>query len=304
MASFTRYQFYDIDTQPAGSTGGSRIPCFHWTCLREDHAAINSDYALPKRQLQHHILWLNKEGGSLLLDNLRLGLRPSTVYHILPNQVMQLSLAPGTAGYLLRFDPGFLKAPPNKINFLYHHHLLNRTIIPFTTKTANELNQVLLAMEQPFRQPAGVGLNILKEYLNIVLLYLSQEGTKHRQQFDTTPRAGIINRFFQLLQENFSAKKQVIEYAKEMAISANYLNNIIKTSSGYSASYHIQQQIMQEARRQAIYTNRKMKEIAYDLGFDEYTHFSKFFRKMEGLSFTEYRQAFAAQLPPLPFVNT
>jgi AraC-like DNA-binding protein len=304
MSSLTGYQLYDIDAQPAGLTGAGRLPSFHWTSLKENIAAINSHYVLPKRQQEHHILWMNKGTGSLLLDDLRLTLHTHTAFHILPNQVMQLSLAPATAGYLLRFTPGFLEPAPNKINLLYYHHQLSRTIISFTHKTATELNQVIAAMEQPFLQPAGLGMDILREYLDIVLLYLSQEGTTYRKQFDTTPRAGIVNRFFELLQENFSAKKQVTEYAREMAISANYLNNIIKKNSGYSASYHIQQQIIQEARRQAIYTTRNMKEIAYHLGFDEYTHFSKFFKKMEGISFTEYRKALAAQQPTLPSCYT
>jgi len=304
MSLFTGCQLYDIDAQPAGLIAAGRLPSFHWSSLKENIASINSDYALPKRQKEHHILWMNKGTGSLLLDDLHLTVHAHIAFHILPNQVMQLSLAPATAGYLLRFTPGFLEPAPNKINPLYHHHLLSRTIISFTPKTATELNQVILAMEQPFLQPAGLGTDILREYLDIVLLYLSQEGTTHRKQFDTSTRAGIINRFFELLQENFSAKKQVIEYAKEMAISANYLNNIIKKSSGYSASYYIQQQIMREARRQVIYTTRNMKEIAYHLGFDEYTHFSKFFKKMEGISFTDYRKALAAQQPPLPSCDT
>jgi len=304
MSLFTGYRLYDIDAQPAGLTGAGCLPFFHRTSLKENIAAINSAYALPKRQKEHQILWMKEGTGSLLLDDLRLTAHAHTAFHILPNQVMQLSLAPATAGCLLRFTPGFLQPAPNKINPLYHHHLLNRTIISFTPKTATELNQVLLAMEQPFLQPGSLGMDILREYLDIVLLYLSQEGTTQRKQFDTIPRAGIINRFFELLQENFSAKKQVIEYAKEMAISANYLNNIIKKSSGYSASYYIQQQTMQEARRQVIYTTRSMKEIAYHLGFDEYTHFSKFFKKMEGLSFSDYRKALAAQQPPLPSCDT
>jgi AraC-like DNA-binding protein len=54
---------------------------------------------------------------------------------------------------------------------------------------------------------------------------------------------------------------------------------------------------MKEARRQAIYTNKSMKEIAYDLGFEEYTHFSKFFKKMEGVPFSIYRKTLAGQLP-------
>ena len=75
-----------------------------------------------------------------------------------------------------------------------------------------------------------------------------------------------------------------------LSVSANYLNVTVKKVSGYPVSYHIQQQIIQEAKRQAVYTDKSMKEIAYQLGFEAITHFSKFFKKNEGSNFSLYRK--------------
>ena len=70
----------------------------------------------------------------------------------------------------------------------------------------------------------------------------------------------------------------------------NYLNRTVKKMTGLTASYHIQQQIILEAKRQAIHSNVSMKEIAYFLGFDNLAHFSKFFKNNSGMSFSTFKK--------------
>ncbi len=59
----------------------------------------------------------------------------------------------------------------------------------------------------------------------------------------------------------------VKEYAEILAVSPNYLNEIVKEFSGFSASHHIQQRLIIEAKRKAVYEGYSMKEISYHLGF-------------------------------------
>ena len=47
---------------------------------------------------------------------------------------------------------------------------------------------------------------------------------------------------------------------------------------------------MLEAKRQAAYSSLTMKEIAYQLGFDDIAHFSKFFKNVSGSSFTDFKK--------------
>jgi AraC-like DNA-binding protein len=253
-------------------------------------------YAQPVRQKQYLIFWSIKGRGWLKLDSIRLDLQDHTAYCVSPNQVIQLFLTPQAKGYIIRFSAVFLMVTPNKVNPLYGN-LFNHPSIPIQDKVTIEMKRIFAGMENEFAGNSPLKTDILREYLKIVLLYLTGESLPTEEHDGLSTRAEIINRFFVLLQENFTEKKQVSEYARMMSISANYLNNIIKKGSGYAASYHIQQQIMKEARRQAIYTNKSMKEIAYDLGFEEYTHFSKFFKKLEGMPFSIYRKTHTAQVP-------
>ena len=84
--------------------------------------------------------------------------------------------------------------------------------------------------------------------------------------------------------------KFVGEYARELSVTANYLNEVVKKASGHSASYHISQRVIQEAKRQALYSDANMKMIAHSLGFIDPAHFSKYFRRSTGINFSEFRK--------------
>jgi AraC-like DNA-binding protein len=131
----------------------------------------------------------------------------------------------------------------------------------------------------------------LRQYLKIFLIYLTRQIGQPAEPAEQLYRTELANRFFSLLQQNFTKKKLVTDYAGLLSITPNYLNNVVKKVSGHPASHHIQQQLIQEARRQAVYTDKSMKEIAYYLGFETNTHFSKFFKKNEGSNFRDYRRS-------------
>lgn len=82
----------------------------------------------------------------------------------------------------------------------------------------------------------------------------------------------------------------VSDYARELAVTPNYLNEIIRKKTGIAASDHIKNRIILEAKREAVHGGGSMKEIAYRLGFDDLAHFSKYFKNATGRSFTEFRK--------------
>jgi YesN/AraC family two-component response regulator len=98
----------------------------------------------------------------------------------------------------------------------------------------------------------------------------------------------LVSRFMEHLNSHFATKKLVSDYAEDLCISPNYLNTIIKKVTGFPASHHIQQCIIREAKCRALYSGAMMKEIAYDLGFNDLAHFSKFFKNYSGSSFSSF----------------
>jgi AraC-like DNA-binding protein len=74
-----------------------------------------------------------------------------------------------------------------------------------------------------------------------------------------------------------------------MAVTSDYLNKTVKNLTGKSAKDHIQSKLITEAKRALLFSNITNKELAYELGFEESSHFNNFFKKMTGQTPTEFR---------------
>jgi len=86
------------------------------------------------------------------------------------------------------------------------------------------------------------------------------------------------------LELNFILLKRPSDYAKKLNISTPYLNECVKQATGQPVSYHIQQRIILEAKRLLYHSNKSVKEIAEELGYDDYPYFSRLFSKVAGVT--------------------
>lgn len=123
--------------------------------------------------------------------------------------------------------------------------------------------------------------SILKESCNtLVALVISQYLAASRTT-DKYSRFDVITKAFKTaLELNFAAVKSPSDYAAILNISTPYLNECIKTATGYSVSYHIQHRIVLEAKRLLYHSDKSIKEIAAELGYDDYSYFTRLFSKI------------------------
>ncbi len=78
--------------------------------------------------------------------------------------------------------------------------------------------------------------------------------------------------------------------AKTLAMSSNYLGDLIKNESGRSAKDHIQDYIIEKAKTKIIGSNDSMSEIAYSLGFEYPQGLNKLFKSKTNMSPSQYRK--------------
>jgi AraC-like DNA-binding protein len=102
--------------------------------------------------------------------------------------------------------------------------------------------------------------------------------------------SAITVSFRQLLAAQYKTLKSPADYARKLNLSLSYLNETVKANTGFPVSYWIQQEAMLEAKRLLYYSKISVKEIAYQLGYDDPTYFSRLFKKVVGLTPGEYRK--------------
>ncbi|MEV4053504.1 helix-turn-helix domain-containing protein [Amycolatopsis sp. NPDC049688] len=96
--------------------------------------------------------------------------------------------------------------------------------------------------------------------------------------------------FREELEKNFPTRHQVAEYAARLGYSARTLNRLARENTGLSAKQLIDERIVLEARRRLAHGRDPVARIAADLGFDDASNFSKFFRHRTGTTPAAFRE--------------
>jgi AraC-like DNA-binding protein len=100
----------------------------------------------------------------------------------------------------------------------------------------------------------------------------------------------LIREYNFLVEQHFKTKHTVAEYAEILNKSPKTISNIFSKLSPKSPLKYIQGRILLEARRLLYYTDKPIKEIAYEIGYEDIQAFSRFFKNQEGISPSEYKE--------------
>ena len=254
--------------------------------------------AMPHRHNYFVIIWVKKGTGVHLIDLDKFELQDDTVYCITPGQVHLLKQNGDAEGYVMSFTADFMGAEESNLDLLFNTGLFNTfahsPVIKVDAEVKDEMEDAVKRMMKEYANFFLLRSEILRGFLKIFLIYLTRQFEKTNQQPAQSRNIDLMRRFLSLLEKQYTTKRMVTDYADELVVTPNYLNEVVKKISGFPASHHIQQRIILEAKRQAAYSNVTMKEVAYHVGFDDMAHFSKFFKNAAGVSFTEFKKGVQA----------
>lgn len=104
----------------------------------------------------------------------------------------------------------------------------------------------------------------------------------------------LVRQYNVLVERHFRTHHDVARYAAMLNKSPKTLSNFFAQYKSKSPLEVIHDRINLEARRLLIYTEKSVKEISYELGFEEHTHFSQFFRKHNQCSPSDFRTQYKA----------
>lgn len=102
-------------------------------------------------------------------------------------------------------------------------------------------------------------------------------------------RFHIIRKFNLLVEANFKTEHSVSFYAGLLCKSPKTLSNLFALYNQKTPSQIIQDRIVAEARRLLVYTDKSIKHITFELGFEDIAYFSNFFKKNTGTSPSDFR---------------
>jgi AraC-like DNA-binding protein len=247
--------------------------------------------AMGAHRDDHYIFLVQETGLSAgMIDFQSFTLKENTVLFILPGQVHSYTkAADGTTGWFVAVNPDLISA---ELRSALGDPLLMRRPV---AAPAGELATLVQCMQLAHQLDNHTGsyygrqaiYSLLQSIVGLVAALYDRRRTAEGLKA-SRPEA-IAREFRLLLAREYRTLKSPAEYAVALHLSAPYLNEAVKEVTGFTVSYWIQQEVIMEAKRLLYHSVCSVKEIAYQLGYEDHTYFSRLFRKAVGRSPGEFR---------------
>lgn len=234
------------------------------------------------------LLFVLKGSGTCLRGGEVLRLEERTVYTGVSGCFRQFKLVDGTTGYLVTINPNQLGAILENVTVAYKGLFSSsRSCVRLDAETAEEMNWLITKIIKRTKEKHR--FEIIQKYVSLILLYLKAEIKDELLLVSMNRNGVLIKDFFALLEDGFMTARTVDYYADKLCVSPKYLTSVIKSESGYPTSYHIHKRIVFEAKRIVQASGASLKEIAYELGYEDVAAFSKLFKRVSGETFSSYK---------------
>ena len=102
-----------------------------------------------------------------------------------------------------------------------------------------------------------------------------------------------FQKFVEIVEIHYREQKQLDFYTTQLQLTSRNLNKILKEITGQTANHFLIDRIIISAKRELCFTDKSVKEIAYELGYDNQYYFSRIFKKRVQLSPEQFRNQFA-----------
>lgn len=143
------------------------------------------------------------------------------------------------------------------------------------------------------RSSDNLQLEMLQMMLKRILILCTRifKTQENYTTLDDTGQVDIVREFNFLVETHFKEKHSVRDYAALLNKAPKTLSNLFGKLSDKTPLQIIQNRIMLEVRRLLRYSDLPISEIGYEVGFNDVQSFSRFFKKNQGVSPSEFRIA-------------
>lgn len=249
-----------------------------------------TDFEAATQSHRHdrHSFFLLEEGTvSLEIDFQTYTIQPSSVIYIHPNQVHRTLTFANVIVSSLAIDNESLN--PEYLQLLEDIVPAKPLLLPLDTFSFLS-EAVAFCIQCSTRKRDRLYHSLLKDSCNALVALVLSQYLEHTTPTDKLSRAEQVTKAFrQALERNYTTGNRPVAYARQLHLSAPYLNECVKSTTGHPVSYHIQQRVVLEAKRLLCYSDKAVKEIAAQLGYDDYPYFSRLFTKATGMSAIAFR---------------
>ncbi|MBS7255610.1 helix-turn-helix domain-containing protein [Flavobacterium branchiicola] len=264
----------------------------HFFCLKTEEIMKLRYPVPPSKHSCHTLIFVESGSHKMKVGHEEYETVANEIMVVAAEQVFSLENINNThEGYICQFHPEVLIGKYGNREMLNDFDFLKisgypKTIIP--VEDVPLIISIFKRLQKEYTETTVANLNIVQAYL--IALFYEMNKNKIKASKNSTAAETITNKFKELIYQTVKTEHQVSYYASLLNVTPNHLNKSVKRTTGKSAATWIDETILLEAKYLLYQTTLSVGEIAAQVGMEDQSYFSRFFKKHEGTSPVQYRK--------------
>ena len=242
----------------------------------------------PRRLVSYFIVLIDSGSVTYQLDLQDITITDGGLLFAMPNQIfVPPAQTANLKYYKVLFDENTLALLPQRFSFLVNP-LHSQTITldgparERVRKVFEILNQIL------YTDKHSADSEITLAYLNLLLSELNSAYFKNVPVATVNTNLSKFVAFKLMVETHLTEQPSINAIAGKLSLTPNSLYRLVKEHSGTSPKDFLTNRLMMEAQRKLRYSNLSVKELAYELGFNDPDYFSRLFKKSTGKNVSDF----------------
>ncbi|GAB2972866.1 helix-turn-helix transcriptional regulator [Mucilaginibacter puniceus] len=242
----------------------------------------------------YHLVFFTKGSGMQTIDFENFAVRPNQIYFMIPGQVHSWAFKGEIDGYIINFSTTFFQSFLLKANYLedlpFFSGITKDAVIDIPEQLQDKVINLFEELIAENETINPLGLDMVKSLMLQLFILVARLNNDVAESVAPSYNYTLLRSFQKLIEKNYMHLRLPKQYAELLYITPNHLNALCNDVLGMPAGEVIRNRIILEAKRLLINNDITVSEIANHLNFADNSYFTKFFKKLEGVTPEEFRK--------------
>jgi len=257
----------------------------------KEHLKSHSFVEEPHRHDSYLMVFFTDGSGIHEIDFDRFEIKKGSLFVLQPGQMHHWSLSDDIEGFVIIFSQELYNlyfGQKNINDYNFYHSIHNRPEMVFEAEEISKILPYFKLLTEENKQQNNFQLDKMLNLLDCIHIEIAR---KYSETYSHQAHSYNIkiNTFEKLLEQHFKQKKSPSFYAEKLNITLKHLNRICNEILQKTATEVIMDRVILEIKRMLTDKKFAVNEVASAIGYDDYSYFSRIFKKQTGISPTAFR---------------
>jgi AraC family transcriptional activator of pobA len=257
----------------------------------QNHLETHRFVEEPHRHNTHLLLFFTHGSGTHEVDFDRYEIKPGSLFLLQPGQLHHWNLSPDIDGFVIIYASEVynLYFGQKRLNdFAFYASAYAKPEIILKPKEVGQIKPYFDLLLHESQRDNAFRNDKMCDLLDCIHIELARKYAQDIHQIHIYNTK--INQFESLIEQHFRSQKSPSFYAGKLNITLKHLNRICNEILKKTATEVIANRVILEIKRMLADKQLSINAVAEALGFEDYSYFSRFFKKQTGMSPTDFRK--------------